>query len=186
MEEDMNWELPVEEILKLTAAVVKVLDILLSCDLEVLGKAVSAFGNPVYEFSVSADEGTGLSYRSRDLFGKKAVLLDTISLGSSGISFAEDANNDTDDFNCDDIELPYFSYDLEIWLVEGDDFQFTSCYRVQVGETPEYAEYRVCQSIDAISKKLDIDDFDFAAIKRRVQELCKKAEDRGYPLVENA
>ena len=183
---DSDRKLTLEDMVQWAVFAAKLLDVYLSVDENKLKEAMIEFGKPVYEFSVSSDEGAELCYRSRDLFGKKAVLLNVINLAAGGVIISDDEESEDDDFDSIVFEPPCFSYNLEIWLLEDFDCELTSCYRVQVEDTPEYAEYRVSQTVETLDVELSFDDFDFDQMKRRLQELCRKIKNRAYPLIEKA
>ena len=98
----------------------EMLDLLDGIDWKALYQALLLQGRRVYEFIAGGEASSRMNYRSRDLFGQRAVCLD------EDIQFPQNTAEDN--------QVNTYSY--ELWLLEDFSLVVTSCYRMKIGGEP--------------------------------------------------
>ena len=130
-----------------------------------LYQALLIQGRRVYEYIAGGDANSHMSYRSRDLFGQKAVCLD------EDIRFPLTVEEDN--------QINTYSY--ELWLLEDFSLVVTSCYRMKIGGSTYRSEYRTIKSYDWQETEMDID---FCCVADTLENMGRMVEAHGYPLIE--
>ena len=141
------------------------LDLLEGIDWRDLYQALLLEGHTVYEYIAGGDANSRMNYRSRDLFGQKAVCLD------EDIRFPLT--------NEEDNKVNTYSY--ELWLLEDFSIAVTSCYRMKIGGGTYRSEYRTVKSYDWQDTDMDID---FCCVADTLENMCSRIKAHGYPMIE--
>ena len=143
----------------------EMLDLLDGIDWKALYQALLLQGRRVYEFIAGGEASSRMNYRSRDLFGQRAVCLD------EDIQFPQNTAEDN--------QVNTYSY--ELWLLEDFSLVVTSCYRMKIGGGTYRSEYRTIKSYDWQDTEMDIN---FCCVADALENLCNLVKNHGYPLIE--
>jgi len=143
----------------------EMLELLDDIDWNALYQALLLQGRRVYEFIAGGEANTRMNYRSRDLFGQRAVCLD------EDIQFPQNTAEDN--------QVNTYSY--ELWLLEDFSLVVTSCYRMKIGGGTYRSEYRTIKSYEWQNTEMDIN---FCCVADALENMCNMVKAHGYPLIE--
>ena len=138
----------------------ELLELIEDVDYDAVRQAFDSEGRRFYEFEVMSEVCESMNYRSLDLFGMRALVLERLLV----------------------YQKPnVFSYSYELLLLEDCTFAVTSCYRLNIGCGVYFSEYRTIKSCDWRDSPLDVD---FVGVSDRLIEIGARIGEHGFPLVE--
>ena len=138
----------------------ELLDLLEEVDFDAVRQALVTESRRIFEFEVASQADDAMNYRSCDLFGMRALVLERLLV----------------------YQKPnVFSYSYELLLLEDCIFAVTSCYRLNIGCGVYYSAYRTVKAYDWRDSPLDVD---FVGVSDRLIEIGARIGEHGFPLVE--
>ena len=138
----------------------ELLELIEDVDFDAIRQALVCEGRRIYEFEVTSAADESMNYRSYDLFGMNALLLERRVVRRNP---------------------NVYDYSYELYLLEDRSFAVTSCYRLNIGCGVYYSAYRTVKAYDWRESPLDVD---FVGVSDRLIEIGARIGGHGFPLVE--
>ena len=138
----------------------ELLDLLEEVDFDAVRQALVTESRRIFEFEVASQADDAMNYRSCDLFGMNALLLERCVVRRNP---------------------NVYDYSYELFLLEDFTFAVTSCYQLNIGCGVYYSAYRTVKAYDWRESPLDVD---FVGVSDRLIEIGARISEHGFPLVE--
>ena len=138
----------------------ELLELIEDVDFDAVRQALVCESRRIYEFEVTSAADESMNYRSYDLFGMNALLLERRVVRRNP---------------------NVYDYSYELYLLEDHSFAVPSCYRLNIGCGVYFSEYRTVKAYDWRESPLDVD---FVTVSDRLLQIGAKLGEHGFPLVE--